>query len=203
MEGLVEEHFIRRRLSSEEINLLPLVHYEGPLTVVNSTHLLAQALPALRAERFLGFDTETKPNFRKGSVHRPSLLQLATADHAYVIQLDRVPFDYLSSILSNPDQIKAGVAIGEDMRGLALRSSFTPAGHVDLSTIAAMNNIASHGLRALVAAFFGERISKGPQCSNWSASSLSSRQVVYAATDAWMGRRLYMRMRELGLSGAA
>ncbi len=199
----MEGNFISRRLTGEEINAFPLVHYEGPTTVVNSTTLLEKALPDLRAERFLGFDTETKPNFQKGSVHLPSLLQLATAGHVYVIQLDRVPFDDLAAILSNPAQTKAGVAIGEDMRTLGLRHAFTPGGHVDLSTIAAMNNIASRGLRSLVACFFEERISKGLQCSNWSAPSLSGRQVVYAATDAWMGRRLLMRMRELGLTGAA
>ncbi len=199
----MEVNFIRRRLSSEEINALPLVRYEGPLTVINSPMLLEKSLPELRSERVLGFDTETKPNFRKGNVHLPSLLQLATAEHVYIIQLDRVPMDELVAILSDQAQIKCGVAIGEDMRTLGLRYPFTPAGHVDLSSIAAMNNIANLGLRSLVACFFNERISKGPQCSNWSAASLSQRQVIYAATDAWMGRRLYMRMVELGLVGVA
>ena len=63
------------------------------------------------------------------------------------------------------------------------------------------NDISSRGLRSLAASLFGERISKGPQCSNWSLPNLSVRQVIYAATDAWMGRRIFLRMRELGLKG--
>ncbi|MDO5536280.1 MAG: 3'-5' exonuclease [Desulfovibrionaceae bacterium] len=199
----MELTFIQRRLTSDEINALPLVHYEGPLSVVRSAKHLDEVLPALRAEPILGFDTETRPTFRKGSVHLPSLMQLATADHVYLIQLDMVPLDVLcGELMTNPAQIKAGVAIGEDMRTLGLRFPFTPQGHVDLGTIAEKHNIYSRGLRSLVASFFGERISKGPQCSNWGVSRLSQRQIIYAATDAWMGRRLYMRMLELGLAEA-
>lgn len=197
----MELTFIQRRLTSEEINTLPLVHYEGPLTVVRSEQQLSAALPALRAEPVLGFDTETRPTFRKGDIHLPSLMQLATAEHVFLIQLEMVPLDVLcGELMANAGQIKAGVAIGEDMRTLGLRYPFTPAGHVDLGNIAEKHNISSRGLRSLVASFFGERISKGPQCSNWGVAKLSQRQIIYAATDAWMGRRLYMRMLELGLT---
>ena len=193
--------FIQRRLSSEEINGLPMVCYEGPLTVVNSVAQFRDVLPALEDEPILGFDTETKPCFRKGVIHLPSIMQLATKDHVYIIQLDCVPLDILcGKLMTNAAQIKAGVAIGEDMRQLSMRYPFTPAGHIDLSQIAAQNNIASRGLRSMLAAFFGQRISKGSQCSNWSNPSLTRKQIIYAATDAWIGRKLYLRMLELGLT---
>lgn len=197
---LEKNQFIRRRLANEEINMLPMTCYLGPLTVVNSEDQFKKILPALRDEPILGFDTETKPCFRKGDVHLPSIMQLATENHIYILQLDYVPLNILlGEIMANPDQIKAGVAIGEDMRQLSMRFPFTPHGHIDLSKIAEKNNIASRGLRTMLAAFFGQRISKGAQCSNWSNPKLTQKQLIYAATDAWIGRKLYLRMLELGL----
>ncbi len=197
---LEKNQFIRRRLANEEINMLPMTCYLGPLTVVNSEEQFKKILSALRDEPILGFDTETKPCFRKGDVHLPSIMQLATENHIYILQLDYVPLNILlGEIMANPDQIKAGVAIGEDMRQLSMRFPFTPHGHIDLSKIAERNNIASRGLRTMLAAFFGQRISKGAQCSNWSNPKLTQKQLIYAATDAWIGRKLYLRMLELGL----
>ena len=102
-------------------------------------------------------------------------------------------------ILANPSQVKAGVGIGDDMRDLARLHAFEPAGLVDLGGVARAHRLSSQGLRTLAANFFGWRISKGSQCSNWSLKELSSRQIVYAATDAWIGRLIFLRMRELGL----
>ena len=152
----------RRRMSSEEINALPLVHYEGPITLIRTTGELAKAIEDIGQDPVLGFDTETRPTFRKGRVNPPAL-------------------------------------IGEDMRELAKLYPFTPAGHVDLGRIAYQHKIWSRGLRPLTANFFRQRISKGSQCSNWSLRELSEKQMVYAATDAWIGRRLFMKMRDLGL----
>ena len=199
----MEPNYICRRLTSEEINELPLVHYEGSVTLVRNERQLAAILPALREEPVLGFDTETQPTFRKGVVHHPSLIQLATTDRVFLVQLTHIPLtEELTSILADPKQIKAGVGIAEDMRELSCLLPFTAAGLQDLALIAEKNHICNKGLRSLVASFFGERISKGPQCSNWSLPNLSQRQITYAATDAWMGRRIYMRMCELGLAEA-
>ena len=85
------------------------------------------------------------------------------------------------------------------MRELGKIHPFTPAGHVDLGQMARQNRMCSQGLRSLTAHLFGWRISKGPQCSNWSVKVLSQRQILYAATDAWISRAIYLRMLELGL----
>ena len=62
-----------RRLTCDEINVMPLVHYEGPVTLVRFSADLERVLPALRREPVLGFDTETRPTFHKGRVNLPSL----------------------------------------------------------------------------------------------------------------------------------
>lgn len=46
-------------------------------------------------------------------------------------------------------------------------------------------------LAKLYANFFGERISKREQLSNWEADVLSEKQINYASTDAWACVRLY------------
>ena len=191
---------LRRRLSREEINALPLRHYEGEVKLIRAAEEWREALPALRSERALGFDTETRPTFRKGKKNDPALIQLAPADAAYLIQLGGLPFnEEIAALLADPGIIKVGVGIREDMQGLARIHPFAPAGLVDLGDLARALDLPSRGLRTLAASLFGWRISKGPQCSNWSAPQLSPRQVAYAATDAWIGRMIYLRLKELGL----
>ena len=120
---------LRRRLSSDEINALPLCHYKGPIHLVRSLEDWEKALPDLQQEQVLGFDTETRPSFRKGRVNPPSLVQLATARAVYLVQLSWWPFGpELAGLLADPAVIKAGVAIGDDMRELARLYPFKPAG---------------------------------------------------------------------------
>ena len=148
----------------------------------------------------LGFDTETRPTFRKGKINAPSLIQLATERAVYLVQLAWLPFGpHLAEILADPNVIKAGVGIRDDMRELSRLHDFEPAGLVDLGNAARAHKLPSQGLRTLAANLFGWRISKGSQCSNWSLMELSQRQIAYAATDAWIGRLIFLRMREFGL----
>ena len=189
-----------RRLSKEEINAMPLRRYEGPVRLVRTEDDLAQALDLLRKEKVLGFDTETKPTFRKGAVNSPALIQLAAADCVFLVQLTWLHFPAeLARVLARRGAVKAGVSIHDDMRELQRLQPFNPAGVVDLGDVARERGICTQGLRNLAANFFGWRISKGMQCSNWSLSDLSEGQITYAATDAWVGRILYLRMRELGI----
>ena len=117
---------LRRRLSSEEVNALPLCHFEGHVHVVRSEEDWQCALPHLREESVLGFDTETRPSFRKGRRNAPALIQLATAQAVYLIQLAWMPFGPdLAALLANPAQVKAGVGIRDDMRDLAATDPLT------------------------------------------------------------------------------
>ncbi len=196
---MLVEHY-KRKLSKDEINALPIARYEGEIVLIQDKETLLSAIAALQEERVLGFDTETKPSFRKGQLNDPALVQIAGEEIVYLVQLLHVPFDdALASLLANPDILKVGVSIFEDMRELQKLHSFEPGGIVDLGNVARTHNIETQGLRNLAANFFDYRITKGPQCSNWSAQVLSERQISYAATDAWIGRKVFMRMQELDL----
>lgn len=191
-----------RKLSPEEINDLPLFHYEGEIKLVKTIEEWRAVLPLLEKETVLGFDTETRPAFAKGQMHLPGLIQLATEDLVCLVQLGPLRFgSAFSKILSDPAIIKAGVGIEADITALAKMHSFAGASLVDLGVIAAQNGLQSHGLRTLAADLFGWRISKGCRCSNWNAPQLSQRQITYAATDAWISRKIYLRFKEMGLAG--
>ncbi|MDR2050468.1 MAG: 3'-5' exonuclease domain-containing protein 2 [Deltaproteobacteria bacterium] len=188
-------------LTKEEVNLYPLFKYSGEIVLVQEEEELPPALERLREEPFLGFDTETKPSFRKGTSYSPSLLQLAAEKTVYIFQLTRLALDArLTAILSNPACVKAGVGIAEDMRSLRALCDFQPGCLVDLSDLARSHKIGMRSLRGLAACFLNVRISKSERCSNWGAERLHPRQIVYAATDAWISRQIYMRARALGLA---
>lgn len=187
-------------LSKEEINLLPIQAWEGPVVLVREEESLAAALEKLRQEPVLGFDTETRPTFTKGKTCRPALIQLATADTAYLIQLTHLPFsEDIAELLSSPRVLKVGVAIHDDMKALARIHPFHADGVVDLAVMARARGIQAQGLRTLAANLLGFRISKSAQCSNWENHELTPQQIKYAATDAWVGRELYFHMLRMGV----
>ena len=190
----------RRKLRSEEINALPIVRYEGEVRLVRSEGELEEALDLLARETLLGFDTETRPSFRKGKVNQPALIQLAASDRIFLVQLAFVPFGTgLAALLANEKIVKVGVGIWDDMRELGKLHPFEGAGAMDLGDLARSLKLPTQGLRNMAANLMGWRISKGSRCSNWSLSELSARQIAYAATDAWIGRELYLKMRAVGL----
>lgn len=194
------EALFKPDLTKDEVNECPLFKYEGEVVLVQDEETLEAVLPALYAERVLGFDTETKPTFKKGKMHDPALIQLAAADKVYLFLLKKLPLDErLAGVLADPGIVKAGVAIADDFRSLQNLFGFQPAGLVDLSGVARKNNISMFGLRGLAACFLGVRISKTARCSNWGNTRLSAQQITYAATDAWVSRQIYMKAEELGL----
>ncbi len=182
-----------QRLSREDINACPVRKYEGPVHVVRDAAAFRDACEALSRERVLGFDTETRPSFEKGDAFPPALVQLAGKKCVYVFQLKLLPsFSLLREILANPDIIKAGVATGHDVRQLKQFGEFRAAAFVNLDAVARTAGIKNHGLRGLCAALLGFRITKQAKLSNWARKQLTPEQIVYAATDAWVSRELYL-----------
>jgi len=191
---------LAQRLSKAEINELPLRQYNGPIHLIQNSADAKQAASTLSAETLLGFDTETRAAFRAGDRYSPSLLQLAGADAVFLFQLELTGLiPELCEILSDPDIVKAGVAIRDDLKELRKLAPFQPAGFVELASCAKKAKISNLGLRGLGALLLGFRISKGAQVSNWAKQKLTPGQIAYAATDAWVGREIYLSMDRRGL----
>ena len=186
-----------RRMSKDEINECPLARWKGAVSVIRTKEELATVMHKLAAEKLLGFDTETRPAYTKGESYPPALLQLATATDVFIFQFKHLGLAKpLREILSDPVIIKAGVSLDYDIRELKQMSHFKNAGFVDLGDLAKKKGIKNHGLRGLAATLLGVRIAKGAQTSNWAKEILTPHQIQYAATDAWIGRKLYLALKE-------
>ena len=186
----------RHSISKKEINALPLKHYTGAIHVIDSDAKMIAAARCLAREKVLGFDTETRPAFKKGESYSPSLLQLASGDGVYIFQIGRInSYEPLAGILADRNLLKAGIGVAEDIKKLKRILPFEPSGFIGLAGMAAKAGIKNAGLRGLAALLFGFRISKQTQCSRWDAPTLARAQIVYAATDAWICREIYFALR--------
>jgi len=188
----------KNKLSKTEINSLPLRYYNGAIRIIQTAEQAKNACAILIKEKVLGFDTETRPAFNKGQSYLPSLLQLAGTKVVYLFQLSQCGLtDSIIILLSNVNIIKSGVAINQDLTELQQILNFEPAGFVDLGDIAKSKGLPHHGLRGLAAYLLKFRISKSGRTSNWSANQLTKKQIKYAATDAWVGRELYLKYKQI------
>jgi ribonuclease D len=190
----------KNKLSKTEINSLPLRYYNGPIRIIQTAEQAKDACTILIKEKLLGFDTETRPAFNKGQSYLPSLLQLAGTKVVYLFQLSKCGLpDSITNLLSNVNIIKSGVAIDQDLIELQQILNFKPGGFIDLGDIARSNGLPHHGLRGLAAFLLNFRISKSVRTSNWSANQLTKKQIKYAATDAWLGRELYLKYKQINV----
>lgn len=202
-ESPVSELPFRESITKDEINQLRLGRYEGEIRLVRSDEACAWAVRDLRAAPVLGFDTETRPSFRKGQSFSPSLVQLAAEDVVFVFQLPKLThLDILFEILADANTLKVGVATDHDVRQLRELQEFEPAGFRNLESMTDRLGIRNNGLRSLCAIVLGFRISKGEQRSNWSRDPLTGQQLTYAATDAWVSLQIYLRLQEVLRRGA-
>jgi ribonuclease D len=191
---------IVRAISRDEMAKLPIRRYEGDVCLVATSRDLERALADMRQESVVGFDTETRPAFRKGESHPPCLVQAATARAVYLFQLRQVAvFEVLAELLAQPRTVKVGVALANDLRPLKLLFPFIEKNVLDLGVIARRCSLTQTGLRNLAGIFLGFRIPKGARTSNWAAPRLSAAQITYAATDAWVCRELFLQFQDLGL----
>lgn len=185
----------RTTVSSEEIQTLPYGTFEGRPHVVSTEADLNKAVRKIREEKILGFDTETRPTFKKGQFHRVALLQLSTPHEAWLIRLHETGLpEELLEILEDETIKKCGVAIRDDLKALQKIKMFEPAGFIELASLAKQKGLEVEGLRKLAAILLGIRISKSAQTSNWEVKKLSDKQIQYAATDAWVCLEIFHRL---------
>jgi ribonuclease D len=182
-------------ISAEEMQSFELSWFKGEIILVDNAETFLKVIPLLKGKKILGFDTETKPTFKKGVTHKVSLLQLATNDLACLFRINKIGLpDELIEILSDESIIKTGVAIHDDLKVLKAIRKFSPHGFIDLQTFVKDFGIQSSGLKKLTAIVLGFRISKGQQVTNWEAEELTEPQINYAATDAWVCHEIYNRL---------
>jgi ribonuclease D len=190
-------------VSEEELENYELSWFKGEIVVIEDRDTFSAVFPRLLGQDVLGFDTETRPSFRKGRSNKVSLIQLATADLACLFRINKIGIpDDLARLLSDPGVIKAGVAIHDDIRFLKKVKKFESEGFIDLQKLVREYGIQSSGLKKISAIVLGFRISKRQQVTDWEASKLTEAQEVYAATDAWVCHQVYTRLIHDGADAA-
>jgi len=183
-------------ISKEELAGMPVVTFRGQIVVVDSAAVAHSALRALSAEKAVGFDTETRPSFRKGNRHKVALMQLSTTERCFLFRLNKIGIcAELKKFLENPGILKIGLSVHDDFNAIRRREDFEPAGFIDLQNEVRAFNIKDISLQKIYGIVFGERISKGQRLTNWEAETLSEAQQDYAAIDAWACLRLYDYLR--------
>ncbi len=183
---------VKKTISKDQINELPLYQYKGRVEVIDNEENALIAAKKLKKKKILGFDTETRPSFKKGESYDVSLLQLGTDSEVYLFRLNYTSLiPEIIEILESPQIIKAGVAIDDDIKALKKICTFSEQNFVDLAKMAKKEGIQSFGLRALVAIFLSKRLSKREQTSNWDRKILTQSQISYAACDAAVGYKIY------------
>lgn len=185
----------KKNISSEEISDFPAFVYEGEVVVIEEPSKVDEAVQYLSAHTCLGFDTETRPAFRKGEYHAVSLLQLAVNERVYLFRLNKCGFPVsLKMLLANEKIIKIGVGIRDDIKALQRLGGFVPGAFVDLQIFVEKFGIEEKSFSKLMAIIFQVKISKRQRTSNWELAQLTEQQIRYASTDAWGALRMYTEL---------
>jgi ribonuclease D len=186
----------RSEIEKEEINQLEVRQFEGEVRVISDFSSCHDAIQEIRKYDVLGFDTETKPVYKKGVNNRIALIQISNSNVAWLFRVNKIGIpDELRSFLEDESLLKIGAGLLDDMRKLRQIVRFTPGGFLDLQKYVEAFKIESKSLKKMVAIVLGYKISKSQQLSNWESDSLTDQQIRYAATDAWVCLEIYNALR--------
>ncbi|WP_421918465.1 3'-5' exonuclease [Marinifilum sp.] len=186
----------QKSITVEEANKMPLKAFEGDIILVDEYENLFDAVNYLKNYPVLGFDTETRPSFRKGKINDVALLQLAANSKTFLFRINKIglPIEIID-LLKNPNIVKVGAAIKDDIRSLQKLNDFDANGFLELQDYVSRFGIESFSLKKLSAIVLNFRISKRQQVSNWEAETLSPGQIRYAATDAWVSLKIFEKLK--------
>ena len=179
-------------ISKQELAQLPSAVYQGKVVLIDSDQDAAKAADILAAEEIIGFDTETKPSFKRSQSNQVALLQLSTHTHCFLVRLNHIGLHPdLRRILEDPHRLKVGVSVHDDFHHLAKAFNLHPQGFIDLQAFVKDYKIIDNSLSRIYGILFGHRISKGQRLTNWEAHELTIHQQEYAALDAYACIRIY------------
>lgn len=185
-------------ISKEQLANLPAENFSGEIIVIDNEEQMISAVEEIRTAGIIGFDTETRPSFKKGQSYNVALIQLCTPDNkCFLFRINLMGFPKeLSDLLEDPNILKVGLSIHDDFHNLRKLTDIQPASFIDLQSFVKNYKIADNSLSRLYAILFGKRISKSQRLTNWEASPLSDAQKKYAALDAYACISIYNYLKD-------
>jgi ribonuclease D len=185
----------KTKITKDEVNQMPVVVFEGKITLVDDLSKICPAIEELRKNAVVGIDTETKPAFTRGTHHKVSLVQISSLDHCFLFRLNKIDFPAaLAEFLADETIKKIGLSLRDDLNGLNKHHAFKPANCIDIQTIIQSYGILELGLQKIYAILFEKKISKAQRLTNWENPELTEPQQRYAATDAWASLQIYLQL---------
>ena len=193
---------IQNKYDKKNIPTLPRVLFEGRIIVICTETEADKAVEYLMKQSILGFDTETRPSFKKGRIHQVALLQVATHDTCFLFRLNRTDVtDSIVRLLEDQHITKVGLSLHDDFRMMQHRRKFTPGTFIELQKEIKAIGIEDMSLQKIYANLFGMKVAKTQQLSNWEADTLNAAQQQYAATDAWACIQIYEELVKMKKTG--
>ena len=176
---------------------MPQVMFPGDIHVIDSIYHVNEAVRVLSNSPLVGFDTETRPSFRKGIVHKTALIQISTLDECFLFRSCKIGMpDVLAQYLASAEHKKVGLSLHDDFKIMRKLSNMEPAGFIDLQDVVGDYCITDISLQKIYAILFGGKIAKGQQLTNWEAPELSPAQQNYGAVDAWACLKIYNYLKD-------
>jgi len=197
---------IENRESAPPGGFVPFGFPQGyrPVLFVEDRPTMAAAREILARAAVVGVDTETKPAFRKGEVHKTSLVQLATPEATVVVDVLKSEISMreplramVADLIQDPSVVKVALDFQDFRSDMAqFNSSFQNVEAVlGAQCVLSVNALFkalypgssnSISLKRLCAFSEGTHLVKREQCSNWNQRPLTSSQLQYAALDAFV-----------------
>lgn len=194
---------LKNKYDKQAITELTTDSFAGNIYTIISVDEAERAVAYLLKQPILGFDTETKPSFKKGKgMNQVALLQVSTEHEAFLFRLNRIGLPQcVKDLLSDTHIVKVGLSWHDDIHQLQRRGTFKVGTFEELQKIVKEFGIEDQALQKLYANIFGHRISKSQRLTNWEADSLTESQQRYAATDAWACVKMYNELMRLRTTG--
>ena len=186
------------KYEKQRITSLPKEEFHGRIYTITTERDAVKAVNFLMTQPILGFDTETRPVFKRHVFHQVALLQVATHDACFLFRLNYIGLpNAIVQLLEDKTITKVALSWKDDIHGLKQRGQFKPGTFIDVQDEVHRIGIEDSSLQKIYANLFGKMISKRQQLSNWEADFLSDAQKAYAALDAWACIRIHEELQQL------
>lgn len=124
---------IYNKYDKSKISTLPRAEFDGRIHVIISKEQAEKAVNFLLKQPVLGFDTETRPSFSKGTVYRVALLQVATYDICFLFRLNIIGLTpAIVKLLEDTTVTKIGLSWHDDINGLHKMGRFETGTFIDI-----------------------------------------------------------------------
>lgn len=193
---------IYNKFDKAMIPSLPIAQFPGRIIVILTPGETEKAVRYLLSQPILGFDTETRPSFKRGHQYKVSLLQVSTIDTCFLFRLNHTGLTpAIIQLLEDRTVKKIGLSWHDDLNSLNKIGNFKTGSFIEIQDLVRDLGIEDLSLQKLYANLFNQKISKRQQLSNWETDILTDKQKMYAATDAWACIMIYQEIIKLKESG--